>query len=175
MGFYYSITSCSHFDWKRAANASLSNPHSMGRGLGTLTYPAIPTARILIVDDLAENRTMLGLCCDRFGLLHEAVDSGREAVEAARSGRFDAILMDIFMPGMDGMAATDRIRALAGRPGSVPIIAVTTAADPGVVLRYLACGMTDVVAKPINASRLAEALSAALAPAQQDSRPKRRR
>ncbi len=146
----------------------------MGWDLGTLTYPAIPTARILIVDDLAENRTMLGLCCDRFGLLHEAVDSGREAVEAARSGRFDAILMDIFMPGMDGMAATHSIRALTGRPASVPIIAVTTAADPGVVLRYLACGMTDVVAKPINAARLAEALSAALTPARRNSRTKRR-
>jgi CheY-like chemotaxis protein len=139
-----------------------------------LTNLALPTARVLIVDDLAENRVMLGLCCDRFGLLHEAVDSGREAVEAARSGRFDAILMDIFMPGMDGMAATHSIRALSGRPASVPIIAVTTAADPGIILRYLACGMTDVVAKPINASRLAEALSAVLSPARRNERPKRR-
>jgi CheY-like chemotaxis protein len=46
--------------------------------------------------------------------------------------------------------------------GAVPIIAVTPAAAPGEVLRYLACGMTDVVPKPINPARLAEALSAVL-------------
>jgi CheY-like chemotaxis protein len=56
----------------------------------------------------------------------------------------------------------------------VPIIAVTTAADPGVVLRYIACGMTDVVAKPINATRLAEALCAALTPARNKHRSGRR-
>lgn len=122
-----------------------------------------PRMRVLIVDDLAENRMVLGLYCDRFGLSHEAVESGREAVEAARSGRFDAILMDIFMPGMDGMTATRNIRALSAPVAAVPIIAVTTAAEPGLVLRYLDCGMTDVVPKPINATRLAEALSEALA------------
>lgn len=127
-----------------------------------------PRARVLIVDDLVENQLLLSLYCDRFGLLHKSVENGREAVEAARSGRFDAILMDILMPGMDGMAATSAIRALPAPISGVPIIAVTTAAEPGAVLRYLACGMTDVVAKPINASRLAETLSAAFAQAERD-------
>lgn len=121
-----------------------------------------PRARVLIADDLAENRLMLGLCCDQFGLAHEGVASGREAVEAAQSGRFDVILMDILMPGMDGMAATRAIRALDDQTASIPIIGVTTAAAPGEVLRYLACGMTDVVPKPIRPQRLAEAMSAVL-------------
>jgi CheY-like chemotaxis protein len=118
---------------------------------------------VLIVDDLPENRLMLGLCCDQFALEHECVENGREAVEAAQSGRFDVVLMDIFMPRMDGIAATRAIRALPGPVSAVPIIAVTPAAAPGEVIRYLACGMTDVVPKPVQSSRLAEALSAALA------------
>jgi CheY-like chemotaxis protein len=122
-----------------------------------------PRSRVLIVDDIAENRMVLAMFCDQFGIAHESVEGGREAVEAARSGRFDVILMDIFMPRMDGMIATRAIRELAEPVGSVPIVAVTTAAEPGEVLRYLACGMNDVVPKPISAARLLEALSGALA------------
>ena len=137
--------------------------------------PAFPRrARVLIVDDIAENRLVLGLYCDQFGVSHESVESGHEAVEAARSGRFDVILMDIFMPRMDGMAATRAIQALLGSAAATPIIAVTTAAGPGESLRYLSCGMIDVVAKPINAARLAEALSAAFAQVSRDRRSSRR-
>lgn len=120
-------------------------------------------ALVLIVDDIAENRAVLGVCCEQFGLRYEAVGSGREAVECARSGRFDLILMDILMPGMDGAAATVAIRALPGPSGAVPIIAVTTAADRMEVLHYRACGVTDVVPKPIDVSRLMGSVSAALA------------
>jgi len=137
--------------------------------------PAFPRrARVLIVDDIAENRMVLGLYCDQFGVAHESVESGCEAVEAAQSGRFDVILMDIFMPRMDGMAATRAIQALPGRVGATPIIAVSTAAGPGESLRYLSCGMIDVVAKPINAGRLAEALSTAFAQVSRDRRSSRR-
>ena len=140
--------------------------------------PARPTfsrAHVLIVDDVLENRLMLGLCCDQFGLAHECVENGLEAVDAVQSGRFDVVLMDIFMPRMDGLAATHAIRALPGRVCAVPIIAVTPAAPPGMIARYLASGMTDVVPKPINPSRLAQALSSALAnaPASAASRAKK--
>jgi CheY-like chemotaxis protein len=131
---------------------------------GAVSAPTFPRrARVLIVDDMPENRLLLGLYCDQFGVAHESAANGYEALEAARSGRFDAILMDILMPRMDGMLATRAIRDLPGPVSATPIIAVTTAAEPGEVLRYLACGMTDVVAKPILVSRLAQALSAALA------------
>jgi CheY-like chemotaxis protein len=134
-----------------------------------------PRARVLIVDDIAENRLVLGMFCDQFGLAHECVGSGREAVDAAASSRFDVILMDIFMPGMDGMAATRAIRSLPGRVAAAPIIAVTTAAESQEVLRYLSCGMNDVVAKPIRAARLLEALVGAFAevrPVRRTRRPK---
>ncbi len=138
-------------------------------------HPTFPRrSRVLIVDDIPENRLVLGLYCDQFGVAHESVESGLEAVEAVQSGRFDVILMDIFMPKMDGMAATRAIQALPGAIAATPIIAVTTAAGPGESLRYLSCGMIDVVAKPINVGKLAEALSGAFAQISRDRRSSRR-
>ena len=133
-----------------------------------------PRVRVLIVDDIAENRIVLGMYCDQFGLAHEAVDNGRDAVEAARSGRFDVVLMDILMPGMDGMAAARAIAALPGSVCATPVIAVTTAADRGDTRRYLDCGMSGVVAKPIQASRLMQELETALAHARRMSRSRKR-
>jgi CheY-like chemotaxis protein len=130
--------------------------------------PIIPErTRVLIVDDVPQNRVLLGVLCDQFGFQHEPAENGYEAVEAARSGRFDLILMDILMPRMDGMAATRAIRALGGPESKTPIIAVTTAAAPGEVLRYLSVGMNDVVAKPISRDKLAEAMQTALAARQE--------
>ena len=123
---------------------------------------ALLRGRVLVVDDMPENRVLLGLYCDELGLAHEWAENGYEALDAASSGRFDLILMDILMPRMDGMTATRAIRALPGPEAHVPIVAVTTAAAPGEVQRYLACGMTHVVAKPIDRSRLREAIAAAL-------------
>jgi CheY-like chemotaxis protein len=144
-----------------ASEAADGPPESVSEAPAGWTFP--PRACVLIVDDLLENRLMLGICCDQFGLSHECVENGLEAVETVRSGRFDVVLMDIFMPRMDGLAATRAIRAFPAPICEVPIIAVTPAAPPGMVARYLASGMTDVVPKPINPARLAEALSAALA------------
>jgi CheY-like chemotaxis protein len=56
---------------------------------------------------------------------------GEEAVTAARSRPYDAILMDLRMPGLDGVAATARIRDLPGPAGRVPILALTASAMPG--------------------------------------------
>ncbi len=129
----------------------------------------------MIVDDIPENRLVLGMFCDQFGVAHESVEGGREAVQAVASGRFDVVLMDIFMPGMDGMIATRAIRALPGPSSAVPIIAVTTAASVGEAKRYLECGMNDVVPKPILAAQLFEALAAALEEVRRVARAARRR
>jgi two-component system, sensor histidine kinase len=125
--------------------------------------PAPERTRVLIVDDVPQNRLLLGVLCEQFGFQHMPAENGYEALDAVRSGRFDIVLMDILMPRLDGMAATRAIRALPGPIAQIPIIAVTTAAAPGEVLRYLSCGMNDVVAKPVSRERLAEAISTALA------------
>ena len=117
---------------------------------------------VLVVDDNATNRMVAEGLCEMFDCTSECAEDGEEAVEAARSGRFDLILMDIKMPRMDGMEATRTIRAMAGPAGKVPIIALTANADPDDAKAYLACGMASVVEKPIKPERLLEAMTAAL-------------
>jgi CheY-like chemotaxis protein len=120
-------------------------------------------AHILVVDDNATNRMVVEALCEMFDCSTESVVDGVEAVEAARTGRYDVILMDIKMPRMDGVAATREIRKLPAPAGRVPIIALTANADADEVTRYLAAGMRCVVEKPIKPDRLMEALDMALA------------
>ena len=119
-------------------------------------------AHVLIVDDNATNRMVAETLCEMFDCTSESVTDGVEAVEAARSGRFDLILMDIKMPRMDGVAASRAIRGLAGRAGTVPIIALTANADPEDAANYLAAGMNGVVEKPMKPENLLRALQDAL-------------
>lgn len=120
-------------------------------------------AHILIVDDNATNRIVAEALCEMFQCTTESVVDGVEAVEAARSGRFDLILMDIRMPRMDGVAASQAIRALPGPVGRTPIIALTANADPEDAQAYLAAGMNGVVEKPMKPANLLQALESALA------------
>jgi two-component system, sensor histidine kinase len=119
-------------------------------------------AHILIVDDNATNRMVAEALCDMFECTSEQAVDGVEAVEMAKSGRFDLVLMDIKMPRMDGVAATRAIREVGGRVGGMPIVALTANADPADVQTYIAAGMQDVVEKPIKPERLATVLSALL-------------
>jgi CheY-like chemotaxis protein len=123
----------------------------------------VRSAHILVVDDNATNRMVVEALCEMFDCSTESVADGVEAVEAAKGGRYDLILMDIKMPRMDGVTATREIRKLAGSAGAVPIIALTANADDDEVAQYLAAGMRSVVEKPIKPERLLEALDAALA------------
>jgi len=126
--------------------------------------PAEParSAHILVVDDNATNRMVAQALCEMFDCTCESANDGVEAVEAARGGRFDLILMDIKMPNMDGVAATRAIRALSGPVSGVPIIALTANADPEDSEGYLAAGMNGVVEKPMKPEHLLAALQSAL-------------
>jgi CheY-like chemotaxis protein len=121
------------------------------------------SAHILVVDDNATNRMVVEALCEMFDCSTESVVDGVEAVEAARAGRYDVILMDIKMPRMDGVTAAREIRKLSAPAGKVPIIALTANADTDEVALYLAAGMRCVVEKPIKPERLLEALDGALA------------
>jgi signal transduction histidine kinase len=123
---------------------------------------AVTGLHVLVVDDNATNRMVAEGLCEMFGCTSECAEDGVEAVEAARSGRFDLILMDIKMPRMDGVEATRIIRGLAGPIGLTPIIALTANADPEDAKTYIACGMSSVVEKPIKPERLLSAMNAAL-------------
>ena len=124
--------------------------------------PAERSAHILVVDDNATNRMVAQALCEMCDCTSESANDGAEAVEAARAGRYDLILMDIKMPVMDGVAATRAIRALGGPAGLVPIIALTANAEPEDAEGYLAAGMNGVVEKPMKPEHLLAALQAAL-------------
>lgn len=115
-------------------------------------------AHILVVDDNATNRMVAETLCEMFECTSESAVDGVEAVEAAKTGRFDLILMDIKMPRMDGVAATREIRALPGAAGKVPIIALTANADPEDAAGYIKAGMNGVVEKPMKPENLLRAL-----------------
>ncbi|MDO8901274.1 MAG: response regulator [Phenylobacterium sp.] len=119
-------------------------------------------AHVLIVDDNATNRMVAETLCEMFDCTAETAVDGVEAVELAKSGRFDLILMDIKMPRMDGVDATRAIRALQGPASQTPIIALTANADPEDAAGYIAAGMIGVVEKPMKPESLLRALQQAL-------------
>jgi CheY-like chemotaxis protein len=140
----------------------LSLPKAAARPEPARTAPG-RSAHVLVVDDNATNRMVARALCELFGCTCEAASDGLEAVEAARAGRFDLILMDIKMPRMDGVTAARAIRALPGEAGEVPIVALTANADPDDAAEYLAAGMDGVVEKPMKPEHLLAVLQQALA------------
>ncbi len=107
-------------------------------------------AHVLLVDDHPVNRELGVALLGLLGCTAEVACDGHEAVEAARGRRFDAILMDVHMPGMDGLAATRAIRAMDGPVGRTPIIAMSADVLPEQIARMRAAGMVDSVEKPID-------------------------
>ncbi|HYF21786.1 MAG TPA: response regulator [Caulobacteraceae bacterium] len=144
-----------------APRADLDRPaDSNVAELSELSLQAQP--HVLIVDDNATNRVVAQALCEMFGCTSECAEDGVEAVEAVQNRRFDLILMDIKMPRMDGVQATQAIRELDGPQRDTPIVALTANADPDDAKRYLAIGMAAVVEKPIKPERLRAAMNAAL-------------
>lgn len=119
---------------------------------------ALPRLAILLAEDNGVNRKVAAALLQKWGHLVTAVADGREAVEAVEAAQFDVVLMDVQMPGMDGLEATRRIRALSGPAGHLPIIALTANAMPVDQQRCLDAGMDDYVSKPIEHTRLFAAL-----------------
>jgi signal transduction histidine kinase/CheY-like chemotaxis protein len=117
---------------------------------------------ILIVDDNATNRVVAQALCEMFGCTSETAEDGVEALEAVQARPFDLVLMDIKMPRMDGVQATQAIRGLAGPVSRIPIVALTANADPEDARRYLSIGMAAVVEKPIKPERLRMAMNTAM-------------
>lgn len=116
-----------------------------------------PTASILLVDDLNTNLKVAEGLMLPYQMHIDVCGSGEEAVECVQEKRFDVIFMDHMMPGIDGIEASRRIRALDSEDGyykNVPIIALTANAVSGVKETFLENGMDDFLAKPIDVTKL---------------------
>ncbi len=122
---------------------------------------------ILAVDDHEVNRRILALLLEPHGCRLTLVENGAEAVEAAGVEPFDAILMDMQMPVMDGLEATRRIRA-GGPNVATPVIALTANAMDVHKAAWDAAGVHAFLTKPIDAPLLARTLGEACAERRQD-------
>ncbi len=143
------------------------DPLAQARQLAERSQGAdLPTAGgldILLAEDSLVNQKLAIELLSRQGHRVQVVDNGLEAVAAAREGAFDVILMDIQMPTMDGLEATQRIRSgTAGSGRHVPIIAMTAHAMKGDRETCLEAGMDGYIAKPIRSALLAETINQVL-------------
>jgi CheY-like chemotaxis protein len=133
----------------------LASVHSADTAAGLPSAKgAIRRLRVLVVDDDSMNRSIAKGFLQHAG--HNVVcrNNGAAAVEAAASEEFDVILMDVRMPGMDGLEATRRIRALPFPNGGVPVLAVTAQAFTEQVELCRGAGMNDHISKPFEQAEL---------------------
>jgi PAS domain S-box-containing protein len=110
--------------------------------------------RILVVEDNATNRMIVTKMLEGLGATVDTAEDGERGVEAALIGGFDLILMDIQMPGIDGMEATRQIRTSGTSAAGTPIVALTANVLTHQRSSYLAAGMDGVVGKPVSPGAL---------------------
>jgi CheY-like chemotaxis protein len=109
----------------------------------------VAPATVLVVDDSADTRAVLRRTLASYGYRVVEAGDGSEAVEVAVSECPDLILMDLNMPVMDGLAATERIRELRDRCGNVPVVAVTAFDTYGMREAAINAGCNAYLLKPL--------------------------
>jgi PAS domain S-box-containing protein len=131
----------------------------------------IPSARVLVVDDGAENRELISLVLTEQGLWIDEAENGQVALQKMAANSYDLVLMDLQMPVLDGYSATRQLRA---RGVTVPIVALTAHAMKGYEEEVLQAGCTAYLTKPVDIDVLLQqvavllggsAIEAAAAPA----------
>jgi two-component system, response regulator, stage 0 sporulation protein F len=120
----------------------------------------MPLGRILVVDDEAPVREVLTEYFSTEGYAVESAGSGADALSAVRGGRVDLVLLDVRMPGLDGVQVLRKIRELGS---GVPVIMVTANEDVALAKETLKLGAFDYVAKPFDFDYLDRAVAAGLA------------
>ncbi len=140
------------------AQASSLAPHRTV----SAAIPVMAPCRVLLVEDNTVNRMVAERMLQRLGHLVVTADSGEPAVALAATEDFDLILMDCHMPGVDGFAATQQIRALVGPRSRVPVVALTAAALAEDRMRCVQAGMTGFLPKPLEVRTLAAEMEAQL-------------
>ena len=121
--------------------------------------PVSEALRVLVVDDVAMNRDIARSFLRSAGHDVTCAEDGAEAVDAAATQDFDVILMDVRMPGMDGLEATRRIRCLGGARALVPVVALTAQAFAEQVEDCRKAGMDNHLSKPFTPDALLDVVA----------------
>jgi CheY-like chemotaxis protein/HPt (histidine-containing phosphotransfer) domain-containing protein len=147
--------------------AQLAAPEATGASPRRTRW-RIPPARVLVVDDGAENRELLSLVLAENGLWVEEAADGQEALDKLAGGSFDLILMDMQMPVMDGYAATQELR----RRGEImPVVALTAHAMKGYEEEVLQAGCTAYLTKPVDIDILLQQVALLLGGSPEETMP----
>jgi PAS domain S-box-containing protein len=118
-------------------------------------YRSLGKRNVLVAEDVEMNQYLARHIMESWGFEVDIANNGKEAVEMVQQKSYDLVLMDIQMPEMDGMQATQCIRKLAEvKKASIPIIALTANVLKGDSEKYMAVGMNDYLAKPFDESQL---------------------
>ncbi len=118
-----------------------------------------PEVKILLVDDNDLNREVAAAVLEPLAMQIDFADNGQEALDMVQKKEYDLVFMDHYMPVMDGVEATKRIRCLGGDEYlQLPILALTADAVEGVREEFLAAGMNDFVSKPISVHEIVAAI-----------------
>ncbi|HUD89806.1 MAG TPA: ATP-binding protein [Xanthobacteraceae bacterium] len=116
---------------------------------------------VLCAEDNPYGRVILNTILTELGHRADFVGSGEEAVDAVARG-YDVVLMDVTLPGIDGLEATGRIRALSGAAGATPIIGISGRSETGDEAAARGAGMNAYLRKPLSPSVLSEAITAVM-------------
>jgi two-component system, OmpR family, response regulator QseB len=119
--------------------------------------------RLLLVEDNPMNRRVVRLMLDTAGIEMDEAEDGKAGIAALDAGDYDLVLMDLRMPGMDGLTAVRHIRNRGDDKAGVPIIVVTADNSADIRQQCLAAGADDHIMKPIALSALFDAIGRALA------------
>jgi len=114
---------------------------------------------ILVIEDNPDNRKLVTWILEDEGYQVTCSETAESGIEALQAGNFQAILMDISLPGMDGTEATRQIRQMENFK-SLPIIALTAHAIKGETEKIMASGVNDLITKPVDEDQLLTRLSA---------------
>lgn len=152
----------SRFWFELALPPAPSAPEPIG---SATTEPQQFSGNILLVEDGETNRLVVKAMLESVGIGVTCAEDGETALTLCQAQRFDLVLMDISLPGMNGLETTQVIKAQPGRD-KMPVIALTAYAMPGDRERFLAEGMDAYLEKPVDKQKLLAGISGFLSAAQ---------
>jgi signal transduction histidine kinase/CheY-like chemotaxis protein len=137
-------------------------PRSDGRNAERIPF-AVNRGRILVADDVDINQEIVRAVLETAGHSVHVVSDGAQVIKAVQERPYDLILMDVQMPGIDGVQATRQIRAMSEPIAGLPVIALTANVYDEQIASFLDAGMNDHVGKPIDRKKLLTAVNRWLA------------
>ncbi|MEM7675695.1 MAG: ATP-binding protein [Myxococcota bacterium] len=151
-----------HFDILLPTKALPSGTSSsLARRTASRAAAALPSLRVLVAEDNSVNQKIVMRMLERLGHRPHVVNDGLEALEAATQANYDAIILDVHMPRLDGRATARRLRADSAT-AERPILGLTASVMPEEVRCSLDAGMDLVIGKPVTTATLSAALATLL-------------